>query len=231
MPLFSSSAPKYDPAKLKANLKMCVTRIRMQQNKRVNSVKRQRKELAELINVGKLDACRIRVEAVIREDLSIEGLELLALYTDLLATRIQVINDSASCPPDLKEAATSVLWAASRVDDIAEFAAVRQQLAIKYGKEFLEVAVSNAELSVNRKLIDKLSVQVPTDEVCVTYLEAIADEYNLNFDSTQLKGPQSVVSAPLTTEVKTGHGGRLVIPPIGIPRDELEARLLALKRQ
>ena len=234
---FSKSEEPFNSVKFKANLKMAVQRIRMIQNKRVNSVKQQRKQLAELLNIGKLDSCRIRVEGLIREDLSIEGLELLALFTELVVSRVNVIIESKTCPTDLKESLTSMLWASTRIgDDIAEFNAVRQQIGIKYGKDFVQMAIANSELSVNQKVMDKLNIAVPNSAACFEYLRAIANEFGVELDEEALAQTSSIV--PTTSDVEGGSveshitaSGTIAVPPIVVPRDELEARLLALKRQ
>jgi hypothetical protein len=237
MPLFGPKVEPFNAVKLKANLKMAVTRIRMIQNKRVNSVKIQRRQLAELLNIGKLDSCRIRVEGLIREDLSIEGLELLTLFTELVASRIQVIIDSKQCPTDLKESLTSMIWASARIgDDIAEFNVVKEQIGIKYGKPFVEMAVANSELSVNQKVMDKLNVMVPNGAACLEYIRAIAAEFNVPLDEEALVATSNIVPTTIETECDSAMthmtaSGSIAVPPIIVPRDELEARLLALKRQ
>lgn len=249
---FGSKKPKptFDVVKLKANLKMAVGRVRLQQGKRVNSVKRQRKEMAELLNLGKLDACRIRVESAIREDLSIEGLEVLNLFLELVASRMQVIAEAQSCPLDMKESITSVLWASPRVGEvIVELQTVRSQFAIKFGQEFVDVATHNSELSVNSKLMEKLDVGVPTNEMCRAYMESIAAEYGLEVDFSVLDGPAAIIATTadpqLLQPAAFGAEGKVLsvggntgfttttgvlIPPIIVPYDDLEARLLTLKR-
>lgn len=232
----------FDINKIKSNLRMGSGRMKQQQQKRLNNVKKQRKEMAELMNVGKLDAARIRVEAVIREDLSIEGLEVLNLFIELVASRIRVIAETPSCPLELKEAVTSILWAVPRIgEDIDELRVVRQQFAVKYGREFVDVAVQNGELSVNAKLMEKLSVMMPSNDQCKAYLESIAAEYNLQVDFSTLDSAEAIVAVTLDPKVlqSKGYGSEggirtatgLVVPPIIVPKDDLEARLLSLKRQ
>lgn len=238
----SEKKETFDPVKVKACVRMSITRMRMQQNKTVNLVKVQRKQLAELMAVGKYDAARVKVEALIRDDLSIEGLEVLSLLMDLIATRIQVLattkreHGSSGCPSDLKEAVTSAIWASSRLGSIPELQLVRKSFIAKFGAEFVDMASVNAEFSVNEKVLEKLGIITPSNKDCVEYLRAIAAEYGLEFDEEKLCATDAIVvptgmdkSAAQTA--LSGGVSNFQVPPIIVPRDEFEARLLALKRQ
>ncbi|ORC93247.1 uncharacterized protein TM35_000011240 [Trypanosoma theileri] len=259
---FSKKTSGIDPVKLKANLRMAVTRLRMQQNKLVNSVKIQRRQLAELLALQKYDAARIRVEQVIRDDVSIEGLEVLALFLDLIANRIQLLTEKGSgaghCPPELKESITSVLWATARVgDSVPELQTVKKYFENKYGKEFIVVSVNNTECSVNQKIIDRLGVFTPSNASCLEYLTNVATEYGVEgYDVDKLRDPNGLVASAAAASggavigdngaawkndaetkaavasgnvIKTPSG--LLIPALTTPRDDLEWRLLQLKRE
>jgi hypothetical protein len=239
---WGSKKETFDPVKVKANTRMAITRIRMQQNKTINSVKVQRKQLAELLMMGKYDAARVKVESLIREDLSIEGLEVLSLFADLLASRVSVIaaakreGGSSGCPSEMKEAVTSVIWAAARLDTIPELQSVRNALHAKFGTEFVETAAVNGEFSVNEKVLQKLGIQTPTNVHCIEYLKSIAADYGIEFDESKLQAKDALV-VPSGMD-SSGFGstagvspGAFQVPPIVVPRDDFEARLLALKRQ
>jgi hypothetical protein len=242
---WGSKKDTFDPVKVKANTRMAITRIRMQQNKTINSVKVQRKQLAELMSMGKYDAARVKVEALIREDVSIEGLEVLSLLADLLASRVQVIANSkrdggsSGCPPEMKEAVTSVIWASAQLDGIPELQAVRQALLAKFGREFIDVATVNGEFSVNEKVLQKLGMQTPSNAHCIEYLRSIADDYGTEFDESKLRASDALVvpagmdgdRACVSSTGGAASPSAFQVPPIVVPRDDLEARLLALKRQ
>jgi vacuolar protein sorting-associated protein IST1 len=227
---FWSNKETFDPAKVKANIKMAISRIRLQQNKIVQSVKQQRRQLAELLSVGKIEGARIKVEALIREDISIEGLEVLAMLCELVANRLQMISSSKECPTELKEGLTSVLWAGAHLDNVPELRTIQKYFADKYGKEFLQTAVSNSEFSVNDKIISRLGSQTPSNTACVEYIKAVAAENGIDIEEEKLLVLSSIVPTPTGMDPSCVVTARN-IPPIVVPRDELEARLLALKRQ
>ena len=144
-----------------------------------------------------------------------------------------VVNESRTCPPELTEAVTSVLWAVPRVDNVPELHSARLQFALKYGKSFCEMSASNEELSVNDRLIEKIGITVPTPGFCIDYMEGIANEYGVEFDPEELAGQSTLMNDIASIQQTSGvpTAGRFVVPPIVVPRDDIEARLLALRRQ
>jgi vacuolar protein sorting-associated protein IST1 len=105
------------------------------------------------------------------------------------------------CPHDMKEAVTTIIYAAPRVE-VPEFLNVRKQFALKFGPQFVEKAMVNHDLTVNDKVMFKLGVKVPEPYLCVQYLKQIAEENNIEWaDSTG-------DSAPTTG---SGYGGGM--PP------------------
>ena len=117
---------RFNENKLKPNLKMAMTRIQLATNKKVNTIKLQKREIAGYLLEGKEEKARIRVEAIIRDDNAIEAYEILELMCDLLSERIAFISASEDCPAELKQAVHTLIWAATRVD-IPELDEVKKQ--------------------------------------------------------------------------------------------------------
>ncbi|CAD2216958.1 hypothetical protein AGDE_00794 [Angomonas deanei] len=218
----------------------------------------QRRGIAELLAIEKYDGARIRVENCIREDVNIEGYEVLTLFLDLLANRVQLIAEckpikgadnkkdpTSACPPELKEAVTSVIWASARLGDVVpELSTIRKMFETKFGKAFVEIAMSNGEYSVNQKMIERLGMYTPPNDKCIAYLASIAEEYQLtNFNEEKLRDPNGLVAsavaaggAAVDPKLKLGSPGAVVtpsglfIPPMGAPRDAIDMRILRLRR-
>ncbi|KAJ9455620.1 IST1-like protein [Diplonema papillatum] len=252
--LFSGNKESFNKQKLKASLKMAVTRMRMQQNKRQNGIKVQRAEIAKLVREEKFESARIKVEQVIRDEYYIEAIDLIMLLCDLLSSRFALILESTTCPADLKEALSTVVWACPRTDGCNELQDIRKQITLKYGKQWTEIARDNSEMAVNQKVYDKLSLLVPEPGLCLDYLKGICDEYELDWEpvSAALHSSQLVSSTlpayPTTTEQpccgcqSTKRPAEYPPPPgpsdfpppteaVAHDYNDLEARLEALKRQ
>ncbi|BDA44735.1 probable IST1 homolog at N-terminal half [Coccomyxa sp. Obi] len=177
---------RFSSTKCKTQCKLCVGRIKLMRNKKQIMVKNMRKEVADLLRTNKQENARIRVEAVIRENLLLQAYEVLELFLELLAVRVQLVEKSKDVPPDMIEALSSLVYAASRVQDFQELVVIRAQLAGKFGKEF--AAESSSDLTcrkwhVNENLIRCLSIEAPAPEDKLATLSDIAQEYGVEWDA------------------------------------------------
>lgn len=103
------------------------------------------------------------------------------MFCDLVQNRIQLIAESRTCPSDLKEAISTILYAVPRAD-IPELMVVREQFNRKYGKEFVLAALENKDYAVNQRFMIKLTVKIPEPYLCVNYLKEIAQANNIDLD-------------------------------------------------
>lgn len=149
--------------------------------------KTARRAMAQLLEAGKIDSATIRVENIIRSDITSELHEILELYCELLLARAGLLEGSI-CDPGLEEAVKSILYAAPKTE-IKELGTVRTLLAEKYGKEFLMAAMEDADGKVNEKVKKKLSVEPPRLELVQGYLEEIAKAYGVDWPKRQPGSP------------------------------------------
>ncbi|KAI3701026.1 hypothetical protein L2E82_45668 [Cichorium intybus] len=84
---------------------------------------------------------RFQVDHMIREEKMIAAYDLIEIYCELTVARLAVIESHKSCPIDLKEAITSVIFAAHRCSDIRELVDARKNFTTKYGKDFVSAAL------------------------------------------------------------------------------------------
>ncbi|KAI1650587.1 DUF292-domain-containing protein [Daldinia loculata] len=166
-------------AKLKVQLKLSIARLRMVQKRDEAMGKTQRRAMAQLLEVGKIDSAKIRVENIIRSDITTELHEILELYCELLLARAGLLEGSM-CDPGLEEAVKSIIYAAPKTE-IKELQQVRALLGEKYGKEFVLAAMENSDQKVSEKVVKKLSVTPPREELVQGYLEEIARAYGVNW--------------------------------------------------
>ncbi|KAJ4300220.1 Vacuolar protein sorting-associated protein ist1 [Collariella sp. IMI 366227] len=116
---------------------------------------------------------------IIRSDVITELHEMLELYCELLLARaglLEVSSSGAGCDPGLEEAVKSLMYAAQRTE-IKELHQVRALLAERFGKEFALQAVENSDGKVSERVVRKLNVQPPREELVQGYLEEIAKAY------------------------------------------------------
>src|SRR3569833_4793937 len=111
----------------------------MEQQRDETISKTQRRAMAQLLDAGKEESARIRVENIIRTDITTELYEILELYCELLLARAGLL-DSSVCDPGLEEAVKSIMYAAPKTE-IKELQQVRLLLAERFGKEFALVVL------------------------------------------------------------------------------------------
>ena len=172
----------YNASKLKAQLKMAVTRFSMAANKKSALSKQQTREIAMMLQEAppNEEKARIQAEALIRDDDTIEAYEILELKCELLSGRINLISYGKGCPSDLVECVSTLIWA-SAIVGIPELVEIRKQFRYKYGREFEEDALRNAGGVVNERVASKLYVQPPSACLVQVYLETITDEHGVKW--------------------------------------------------
>jgi vacuolar protein sorting-associated protein IST1 len=190
-------------SKLKVHLKMAIQRLRMLQQKNTAIAKQQRRHMAELLAVGKLESARIRVENIIRSDIATELHEILELYCELLLARIQLLDGyippsrlpdqsppaaddkdddllagRTALDPGLDEAVRSIIFAAPRTD-IKELTQSRALLLDKMGKDYAASAAAGA--GIPDRIAKRLRVESPPADLVDAYLREIAKTYAVRF--------------------------------------------------
>ncbi|CAA0843384.1 Regulator of Vps4 activity in the MVB pathway protein [Striga hermonthica] len=174
---------RFNAAKCKTLLKLTIPRIKLLRNRREIQVKQMRKDIAKLLETGQEATARIRVEHIIREEKMMAAQEIVELFCELIAVRLPIIDAQRECPLDLKEAISSVCFAAPRCADLPELLQVQMLFAGKYGKEFVSAATElMPECGVNRQLVELLSVRSPAPDVKLKLLKEIAEEHELDWD-------------------------------------------------
>jgi vacuolar protein sorting-associated protein IST1 len=155
----------YQEKKLKPNLKMACSRMRIIGSKKTEKVKAGKKDIARMLGDDKTEKARIAAEGIIREDFTVEAFEVLDMMCELCHERTRYISSSTECPEDIKKAVQTLVWAANKVE-IPELEVIRSQFQSKYGKEFCEEALENksdleGKTPVNERVCNKVSVPIP----------------------------------------------------------------------
>lgn len=193
-------------SKLKVQLKLSIARLRMVQQKDEAVSKQQRRAMAQLLEAGKIESARIRVENIIRSDVTTELHEILELYCELLLARTGLM-ESPTCDPGLEEAVKSLIYAAPRTE-VKELQQARALLVEKYGKEFALQAIENSDEKVAKKVLQKLRVEPPPERLVIGYLEEIARTYGVDWPKGSREEPPDYVDEDEENEDDNPSGGQ-----------------------
>ncbi|KAI3632652.1 hypothetical protein MIR68_009294, partial [Amoeboaphelidium protococcarum] len=156
-----------------------------------------RKEIANLVADGKHESARIKVESVIREDYLIEAFEVLSLLCEILIARFGLIDNPTNnnnklgrskssmvvVDEGIQESVQSLIYAAPRCSaDLKELVTIAQYLKSKFGREYYEAAGQNRLGQVNPRVVSRLSVQRPSEELVTAYVREICKTFHVDFD-------------------------------------------------
>ncbi|KAF3933281.1 hypothetical protein ABW20_dc0107679 [Dactylellina cionopaga] len=208
-------------SKLKVALKLSISRLRMVQQKQSAVAKINRRALAQIIEQGKLESAKIRVENIIREDINVELLEILELYCELLLARIGLM-EMKEVDPGLEEAIQSIIYAALRTD-VKELAQVRVILVEKYGKAYAQTAIDNTDGKVAERVSKKLRVEPPSPELVELYMQEIAKTYHVPYGPSASAVVEDDLLAPAdddNDDDQPGSGG-LLEQPLAVAEEAL----------
>ncbi|KAL2410788.1 hypothetical protein ABEF95_002399 [Exophiala dermatitidis] len=162
--------------------------------------------MAELLSQARETSARIRVENIIHTDITVELMEILELYAELLLARAGLLDmrdknikegnhsnthnnttdpsldGTSSSSTGLEEAAASIIYAAPRLPrDVRELGIVRNMLIERFGKDFAVRANDNIDNIVPARVVDKLKVDPPSPKLVQAYLEEIARTYGVDW--------------------------------------------------
>ncbi|EEF45626.1 protein with unknown function [Ricinus communis] len=154
-----------------------------------------RADVVQLLNVGQQERALLRVEHVIREQNMLDAYDIIDNYCHLLMERVVMLENKKKCPDELKEAISSLIFAASRCGELPEMQKIRCLFESRFGKEFTTRAAElRNNCGVNPKIAKKLVTRQPSldsklktlNEIAPTSLQlerkasTFSEKYNVN---------------------------------------------------
>lgn len=156
--------------------------------------------MADLLAQNREQSARIRVENIIATDITVELMEILELYAELLLARAGLLDvrdknikeglvskdvgtgEGSEGGTGLEEAAAAIIYAAPRLPrDVRELGLVRSLLIDRFGKEFAMKAQENTDNLVPERVWKKLEVKPPGTALVEAYLGEIAKTYGVDW--------------------------------------------------
>ncbi|KAK7813436.1 ist1-like protein [Quercus suber] len=155
----------FKPSKFKPLVNLALSRLVVLKNQRQVRCTQARSDVVQLLDLGHHERALIRVEHVIKEQNMLDVFVMIESYCNLLIERVNLIEQERVCPDELREAISSLLYAASRCGEFPELQEIRTVMTTRFGKEFAASAIElRNNCGVNRKMIQKLSTRQPSLE-------------------------------------------------------------------
>lgn len=192
----------FKTSKLKPLLNLALSRLAVLKNLRQVKFSQARSDVLQLLQLGHHERALLRVEQVIKEQNMLDVLVMIERYCNLVIERVHLIEQERVCPDELREATSSLLYAASRCGDFPELQEIRTVLTSRFGKEFAARAIEvRNNCGVNLTMMQKLSTRMPVLEIRVKVLKEIAAENSIVL---QLEETTSVSTEVYNSKTKTG---------------------------
>lgn len=195
----------------------------MVQQKQEALAKTARRDIATLVEKGKLETARVRVEHTINEDIRVELLELLELYCELLIARFGLLDMNTREPdPGVKEGVCSIIHAAPRTE-LKELHVLREMLMSKYGREFSIGVMENRDNCVSERVTRKLQVATPSAALVDAYLGEIAKGYGIDWSPPPPPPPSDASDLKLKPDDDSNDdGGDVAAPSTPPPKSDVK---------
>lgn len=185
-------------SKLKPVLALALSRLVLK-TQRQAKCSQSRSDVLQLLQLGHHDRALLRVEQVIKEQNMLDVYVMIERYCNLLIERVHLIEQERECPEELREAASSMLYAASRCGDFPELQEIRSILSARFGKEFTARSIElRNNCGVSLIMTQKLSTRMPTRESRMKVLKEIACDNSivLNLEETSGSVEDKKVQTP-----------------------------------
>ncbi|EER02533.1 conserved hypothetical protein [Perkinsus marinus ATCC 50983] len=163
----------------KANLQLAGKRCTLQRNKVIKSQRVAEREIAEMLRQGREEKARIKAEQLIANQKLESAYDILETHCELLYTRIQYIDQSKECPPDLICPVATLIYAEKRLT-VPEMANCVRQFDLKYGRTWCQQHIDNSTQDVAPKLVGLLTIAPPSENMVLDALEEIATKFDVS---------------------------------------------------
>uniref|UniRef100_A0ACD5ZED6 Uncharacterized protein n=1 Tax=Avena sativa TaxID=4498 RepID=A0ACD5ZED6_AVESA len=149
-----------------------------------------KKDVAELISNGHDTHAFNRVDELIIEMNQAFCYDKIEEYCDFLGKQLNSLQKQRECPPESREAVSTLIFAAARFPDLPELRDLRHIFTGTFGS--LEPFVSN-------EFVRKLESDLFTSEEKFQVMQSVAEEFSVGFDAKALQ-------IKLWAAAETGYG-------------------------
>ncbi|KAM1803811.1 hypothetical protein ACFX12_029749 [Malus domestica] len=173
----------FDSSKCDKTAVLAVDRIRKLRKRKEEDIVKMRNKISALLQCGqdpinKTCTARILIEDLIREENILEAYVLIKGFCNLVRGRLSVIQVQRECPENVKQAISSLIFAAKKCfHEIPELLTLEKNFK-KYGSDFVLAATQTN--CVTLVMVEKLSNRNSTDEEIEKIIKQIAMPCDIN---------------------------------------------------
>lgn len=175
---------KINPTELQTYIMVVQAKLTQNRNKKVEIIKRKRKEVISSLEDNNLDIAKAKMESVLREEDYITVFDILGPLCEILKEKVSYLLLSNKVPDDIRATLDTVIYASTRLE-IDELHKIREIIKLKYGELYVSKANTNADSLVNVNVVDKLKIKPATDQYLIARIKQLCREENINYEFPQ----------------------------------------------
>lgn len=175
---------KLNPAELQTYLMVTQAKLTQSRNKKVEMIKKKRREIVQTLEDGNLDIAKAKMESVLRDEDYITVFDILGPLCEILKEKVTYLLYSDKCPEDLRATVDTIIYASNRLE-LDELHRVRLMIAYRYGDIYISKANSNTDQLVNVNVLEKLKVKPAADQYLTARLKQLCKDEKINFEFPQ----------------------------------------------
>lgn len=172
---------RLNPAELQTYLMVTQAKLNQSRNKKVEMIKKKRREIVGTLEDGNLDIAKAKMEALIRDEDYITVYDILGPLCEILKEKVTYLLYADKCPEDLRATLDTVIYAATRLE-LDELFRVRAMVNYMYGEVYTSKVNSNTDSLVNVNVVEKLKVKPVADQYLVARLKQLCKDEKINFE-------------------------------------------------
>ncbi|XBW37340.1 hypothetical protein QEN19_002920 [Hanseniaspora menglaensis] len=188
-------------AKLKIIIKMLLKRISLKLKEEEHQAKVYQREVAKLLSEkNKEQKAYYKAEAMIMEDSTVQMLEILENYCEMLLVRIPILNNTISNEKELEKSESlekgikTLLYASIYFPEFKELSQFKELMMLKFGKGFIDASIyiakgnNRKEKEIKEEEQEEVESQLVVEKINKTKEEVIEESNNSpGFDDVFLK--------------------------------------------
>jgi hypothetical protein len=144
-------------------------------NEKESNINRLKEELVKYLNQKDFNSSKEKMYSIIKEEDGMIIYDILNRIIETIKNNLETIISNDECPNELKANLNTIIYSADRLE-IKELKEFREIIKQKYGTAYISSVDNNEELLVNEVLVEKLKINILSEQSIKIKLKQICLE-------------------------------------------------------
>jgi hypothetical protein len=162
-------------------------------NEKESNINRLKEELVKYLNQKDFNSSKEKMYSIIKEEDGMIIYDILNRIIETIKNNLETIISNDECPNELKANLNTIIYSADRLE-IKELKEFREIIKQKYGTAYISSVDNNEELLVNEVLVEKLKINILSEQSIKIKLKQICLEKKIDYEFLDIKIQSSMIS-------------------------------------